>query len=298
MEYHKPVLLNESVEGLAIQPDGIYVDLTYGGGGHSKEILKRLERGRLIAFDQDEDANANKVDDERLTLVNQNFSYLKNFLKLYNALPVDGILADLGISSHQIDEAERGFSIRFDAELDLRMNQKSSLTAKEIINNYQEADLKRMFFEFGDVENAYKLSLLIAEKRKESPINTTFQFLNAIERCAPRGKENKYFAKVFQALRIEVNNELEALKEMLVQALDVLKPSGRLVVISYHSLEDRLVKNFIKSGNFKGIIEQDFYGNNLSPFKMISRKAIVPSEQEIDINKRSRSAKLRIAEKK
>jgi 16S rRNA (cytosine1402-N4)-methyltransferase len=298
MEYHKPVLLNESIEGLAIQPDGIYVDLTYGGGGHSKEILKRLERGRLIAFDQDEDANANKLDDERLTLVNQNFSYLKNFLKLYNALPVDGILADLGISSHQIDEAERGFSIRFDAELDLRMNQKSSLTAKEIINNYQEADLKRMFFEFGDVENAYKLSLLIAEKRKESPINTTFQFLNAIERCAPRGKENKYFAKVFQALRIEVNNELEALKEMLVQALDVLKPSGRLVVISYHSLEDRLVKNFIKSGNFKGIIEQDFYGNNLSPFKMISRKAIVPSEQEIEINKRSRSAKLRIAEKK
>ena len=298
MEYHKPVLLNESVEGLAIQPDGIYVDLTYGGGGHSKEILKRLERGRLIAFDQDEDANANKLDDERLTLVNQNFCYLKNFLKLYNALPVDGILADLGISSHQIDEAERGFSIRFDAELDLRMNQKSSLTAKEIINNYKEVDLKRMFFEFGDVENAYKLSLLIAEKRKESPINTTFQFLNAIERCAPRGKENKYFAKVFQALRIEVNNELEALKEMLVQALDVLKPSGRLVVISYHSLEDRLAKNFIKSGNFKGIIEQDFYGNNLSPFKMISRKAIVPSEQEIEINKRSRSAKLRIAEKK
>ncbi len=298
MEYHNPVLLKECIEGLNINPTGIYVDVTFGGGGHSKEILKHLTTGKLYAFDQDEDAVKNKIEDERFVLIKQNFRYLKNFLKLYNALPIDGLLADLGVSSHQFDEADRGFSIRYDAKLDMRMDRKSKLTAAEVINTYSEEDLKRIFKLYGEVNNAGYLASIIFHSKKEKNIETVNDLKVAITKCVRKGKENQYYAQVFQALRIEVNKELEALQELLVQSLEVLKPNGRLVVMSYHSLEDRLVKNYMRSGKFEGEVEKDFYGNQLTPFKQITRKPIVPTEEEVETNSRARSAKLRVAEKK
>lgn len=298
MEYHNPVLLKECIDGLNINPEGIYVDVTFGGGGHSREILKHLTTGKLYAFDQDDDAVKNKIDDPRFVLIKQNFRYLKNFLKLYNALPIDGLLADLGVSSHQFDEAERGFSIRFDAKLDMRMDQNGKLTAAEVLNTYSEEDLKRIFRIYGEVDNAGYLASIIFHSRKTKAIETVNDLKVTITKCVKRGKENQYYAQVFQALRIEVNKELEVLEELLTQSLEVLKPNGRLVVMSYHSLEDRLVKNFMRSGKFEGEVEKDFFGNQLTPFKQITRKPIVPKEEELGLNTRSRSAKLRVAEKK
>lgn len=297
MEYHNPVLLKDCIDGLNIDPKGIYVDVTFGGGGHSREILKHLTTGKLYAFDQDEDAVKNKIVDERFVLIRQNFRYLKNFLKMYNALPIDGLLADLGVSSHQFDEADRGFSTRFDAKLDMRMDQGGKLTAADVLNTYTEEDLKRIFKEYGEVENAGRLAYQIVHGRNEKKIVTVNDLKEAIEKCVKRGRENKYYAQVFQALRIEVNKELDALKELLIQSLEVLKPGGRLVVISYQSLEDKLVKNIIRSGKFEGEVEKDFFGNQLAPYKAITRKAIIPTEQEVIQNSRARSAKLRIAEK-
>lgn len=297
MQYHNPVLLKECIEGLNIDPAGTYVDVTFGGGGHSREILKHLTTGKLYAFDQDADAEQNKIDDERFVLVRQNFRYMKNYLKMYNALPVDGILADLGISSHQIDVPERGFSTRFEGPLDMRMDQKGQVTAADVLNNYEEDKLKRMFSEYGEVENSNRLARTIVAARAERPIGTIDELKVAIKSCLKRGKENQYYAQVFQALRIEVNSEMVALKEMLMQTPDVLKQEGRLVVISYHSLEDRLVKNFIRSGKFEGDAEKDFYGNVLTPLKAVNRKPIIPTDEEIKNNSRARSAKLRIAEK-
>lgn len=295
--YHNPVLLSECIEGMAIRPNGIYVDVTFGGGGHSKEILRKLKKGQLIAFDQDADALENKPEDERFTLINSNFRYLKNFLQLYGAIPVDGILADLGVSSHQIDDPERGFSTRFEADLDMRMDRRQKLTAKSILNSYGEYELKTILSLYGELRNAGRIASLVVKGRKLTEISSTAQLKKLIRVCAPRNKEQKFFAQVFQALRIEVNEELASLKELLQQSLQVLKVGGRLVVISYHSLEDRLVKNFIKTGNFEGVLEKDFYGNPNQVFKPITRKPIVPGEEEIKRNNRSRSAKLRIAEK-
>jgi len=297
MSYHETVLLKESIDGLDVRAGGIYIDTTFGGGGHSEEILKKIGNGRLIAFDQDEDANANAISDERFTLVNANFRFMKNFLMYHKALPVDGIIADLGISSHQIDNAERGFSLRFDAELDLRMDRKGSKSAQTVLAEYSEEALKKMFFEFGELKQAYKISKAIGQHRKAKEIATLEDLKNAIGQFAERGKENKFYAKVLQALRIEINDEMNALKELLLQSLQVLKPGGKLVVIAYHSLEDRLVKNMMKTGNFEGTITKDFYGNEESPLKMITKQPIVPGIEEIERNKRSRSAKLRIAVK-
>ncbi|GAB4141242.1 MAG: 16S rRNA (cytosine(1402)-N(4))-methyltransferase RsmH [Bacteroidia bacterium] len=296
--YHKPVLLNECLEGLSIRPEGTYVDVTFGGGGHTRAILERLnEKGRVIAFDQDKDAVANVIDDPRFTLVQQNFRYLSNFLKLHKAIPVDGILADLGISSHQIDVPERGFSTRFEGPLDMRMNQSSGKTAADVINSYDERDLKRLFAEYGEVDNAGRLVRLIAEARVNMRIATVSDLKNIIQPCMPRGKEFQYLAKVFQALRIEINGEIEALRQMLQQVPEVLKPGGRIAVISYHSLEDRLVKNFFKSGDFEGKEEKDFYGNLIRPLYPVNRKPVLPTAEEIETNSRARSARLRIAEK-
>lgn len=297
-EYHIPVLLKESIDGLNIIPGGIYVDVTFGGGGHSAEILRRMSGGKLFAFDQDEDAIANKVNDERLILIHHNFRYLKNFLRYHGEEKIDGLLADLGVSSHEFDEAERGFSFRFEADLDMRMNRNCKLKASDILNEYEDTRLYYIFKNYGEVINPGKLVKKILEYRQQKQFKTTSDFRDAISSCMAKGKEIKYLAKVYQALRIEVNSELDALKEMLTQALDVLKPGGRLSVITYHSLEDRLVKNFFKSGNFEGDIEQDFYGNSKSPFELINRKVIVPNDEEIEINNRARSAKLRVAEKK
>ncbi|HEU4716841.1 MAG TPA: 16S rRNA (cytosine(1402)-N(4))-methyltransferase RsmH [Bacteroidia bacterium] len=296
--YHKPVLLHECLEGLNIRSEGRYVDVTFGGGGHSKAILDRLGKsGRLIAFDQDEDALANAPDDPRFLLVQQNFRYLKNFLRLHQAIPVDGILADLGISSHQIDEPLRGFSTRFDGPLDMRMNRNASRTAADVVNTYGEQELKKMFSEYGEVENAGRLARLIAEERGKKKITTVEDLRTIATKIAPKGKEFRYLAKVFQALRIEINAEVEALKQLLMQAQEVLGPGGRLVVISYHSLEDRLVKNFFRAGNFSGEQEKDFYGNVIRPLREITRKPVTPGEKEVEENSRARSAKLRIAEK-
>lgn len=295
--YHRPVLLKESINGLAIKPDGVYVDATFGGGGHSAEILKQLSSGKLVAFDQDDDAMNNKFDDERFIFVNSNFIFLKNFLMFYKVMPVDGILADLGISSYQIDEPSRGFSTRFDGALDMRMNNNIDLDAGKVINNYSENELKEIFSKYGEIRNSGKLASVLINKRKEKRITTTEELKNAIRSCVIKKNENKYFAQVFQAIRIEVNDELGALKKFLKETANVLKPGGRLVVISYHSLEDRLVKNFMKSGNFKGEIKKDFYGNPQIDFKLINKKPIIPAEAEIKVNKRARSAKLRIAEK-
>ncbi len=296
MEYHNPVLLKECIEGLNINPEGTYVDVTFGGGGHSREILKHLTTGKLYAFDQDEDAVKNKIQDDRFVLIKQNFRFLKNFLKMYNALPIDGLLADLGVSSHQFDEAGRGFSIRFDAKLDMRMDQQAKQSAADVLTNYTEEELKRVFKMYGEIENAGRLANVIFHARKETPIQTVNDLKTAIEKCVRRGRENQYYAQVFQALRIEVNKELDVLEELLLQTLDVLKPGGRLVVIAYHSLEDRLVKNMMRSGKLEGDVEKDFYGNKLTPFDLITRKPIVPSEAELNANSRARSAKLRIAQ--
>jgi len=292
-------MLQECIEALNIKPNGTYVDVTFGGGGHSREIMKHLGKGgRLIAFDQDADAQQNMIDDERFVFVDQNFRYLKNFCRLHGAIPVDGILADLGVSSYQFDQADRGFSIRFDAELDMRMNQSSELTAKQVVNTYAEADLHRIFGIYGEIQNAKSLARTIATARLNGPLNTIADLKNAVAGLIPRGKENKYLAQVFQALRIEVNQELEALKDFLTQTTDVLGAGGRLVVMSYHSLEDRLVKNFIAKGKFSGEVEKDFYGNDQKPLEAVSRGAITATEEEIIENNRARSAKLRIAVKR
>ena len=298
-EYHNPVMLAECIEGLAIKPSGKYIDVTFGGGGHSREILKHLGKdGLLVAFDQDVDAQRNAIDDDRFVFVDQNFRYLKNFSRLHGAVPADGILADLGVSSHQFDQADRGFSTRFDAELDMRMDQSATLTAKEVVNKYDEADLHKIFGMYGEIQNAKSLARTIVTARLNAPINTIADLKSVIAGLIPRGKENKYLAQVFQALRIEVNQELEALQDFLKQTVDVLAVGGRLVVMSYHSLEDRLVKNFIAKGKFSGELEKDIYGNDNRPFDAVSRKAIVASDEEIKTNNRARSAKLRIAVKK
>lgn len=297
MEYHRPVLLQACVEGLNIKQDGIYVDATFGGGGHSRSILDKLTAGRLVAFDQDVDAQENSLEDDRFMLVQQNFRYLKNILKMHRLLPVQGILADLGVSSHQFDVPDRGFSIRFDGKLDMRMDQQGPLTAAEMVNTYAEEDLSRIFWLYGEVKNARKLAKVLVAARDKQSIHTISELKKAIDPCVIRAKEKQYLAQVFQALRIEVNDELGALKSFLKQTVDVLEPGGRLVVMSYHSLEDRLVKHFIRSGNFEGKVEQDFYGNVIKPLKAINNKVIVPDEEEINANPRARSAKLRIAEK-
>jgi len=298
MSYHNPVMLNESVDGLDIKKDGIYVDVTYGGGGHSKAILKRLgDKGRLIAFDQDADVEANVVKDERLVLVPQNFRYLKNYLKMYGIQQIDGLLADLGVSSHQFDVGERGFSIRFDGPLDMRMSKSNLVTAAKIVNEYSEEDLVRLFREYGEINNAKKLVFEIVSKRMGSKFKTTTDLIEVAEKLVPGKMKNKYLAQVFQALRIEVNSELDVLKDLLMQSKEVIKPSGRLVVITYHSLEDRLVKNFLKNGSFSGELEKDFFGNQLVDFKLITRKPLTPSNEELQLNNRARSAKLRIAER-
>ena len=296
--YHRPVLLQACMEGLNIKPDGVYVDVTFGGGGHSKEILKHLSaKGKLFAFDQDADAKANVPDDKRLVFIPQNFAYMQNFLRMYGATQVDGILADLGVSSHQFDVADRGFSIRFDGALDMRMNQSAAKTAAKILNEYKEEDLYRIFKQYGEVENTGKLVKAISEARLIQTIESIAEFKEAIKNCIPKMQEHKYLAKVFQALRIEVNEEEEVLKSFLQQTFEVLKPGGRLVVISYHSLEDRLVKNFTKTGNIHGEIKKDFFGNIYRPFDLMNKKPVVPPEEEIKINTRARSAKLRVAEK-
>lgn len=300
-EYHRPVMLSEALDGLNIRPDGTYVDVTFGGGGHSRAILERLgEDGRLYAFDQDEDAKveSGKVRDERMTFINENFRYLKSFLRLHGVRKVDGILADLGVSSHQFDVAERGFSTRFDGALDLRMDRRGEVTAADLVNNLDENELGRLLKLYGELPNARQMAKAIVRARGEKTIVTTSDLKAAVSHHLPRGMENKYLAMLFQALRIEVNGELEALKEMLQQACEVLVPGGRLVVISYHSLEDRLVKNFIKSGNFEGEVEKDFYGNVLSPMKAVSRGTIQASDAELQVNNRARSARLRVAERK
>ncbi|MGI4022296.1 MAG: 16S rRNA (cytosine(1402)-N(4))-methyltransferase RsmH [Janthinobacterium lividum] len=297
--YHTPVMLQECIAALAIKPEGIYVDVTFGGGGHSRQILNQLNKnGRLLAFDQDEDAKQNVPDDKRFTFVEQNFRYLKNYCRLYDAIPVNGILADLGVSSHQFDQAERGFSVRFDADLDMRMNKGGNLTAKIIINTYTEEELHRIFGMYGELQNAKTLAKTVVMSRLNQPIGTIAELKIAIQNLIPKGKENKYLAQVFQALRIEVNQELEALQEFLVQSAEVLEPGGRLVVISYHSLEDRLVKNFIAKGKFRGEVEKDFFGNDQKPLDAVSRGAVTASEEELKNNNRARSAKLRIAVKR
>ena len=297
--YHRPVLLRESVEALNIHPDGTYVDLTFGGGGHSIAILENLKEGRLIAFDQDPDSekNASRVTSKSFSFFRANFRFFKKYLKILKIEMVDGILADLGVSSHQIDEADRGFSTRFNAELDMRMDQKGSLTARKIIQNYSVDELHKIFGMYGEIKNAKTLAIALANARAGTPIKTVADLKNVLSRYAPKNRENKYFAQVFQALRIEVNDELAALKEMLIDAVDVLRPGGRLVVISYHSLEDRIVKHFIQRGKFEGMVEKDIYGNEIKPLKSVIRKPIIPSESELSENSRSRSAKLRVAEK-
>ncbi|WP_406845273.1 16S rRNA (cytosine(1402)-N(4))-methyltransferase RsmH [Flavobacterium soyae] len=297
MEYHNPVLLHPTVDGLNIKPDGIYVDVTFGGGGHSKEILRRLgPNGKLFAFDQDEDALANALPDERFTLINENFRFIKRFLRFYGVKGVDGILADLGVSSHQFDVPERGFSTRFDAGLDMRMSQKNDLNAYRVVNEYEEQDLRRVFFDYGELKNAPVLARTIVEARRDYPIKTTDELKDVLKKFLPEKVRNKILAQIYQAIRIEVNQEMDVLKEFIEQSLEILNPGGRLSVISYHSLEDRLVKRFIKNGMFEGEPERDFYGNYSVPFKTIG-KLIVPDDAEIKINNRARSAKLRIAEK-
>lgn len=297
MEYHNPVLLQASVDGLNIKPDGIYVDVTFGGGGHSAAILKRLgPNGKLFAFDQDEDALANALQDERFVLINENFRFIKRFLRFYGVKSVDGILADLGVSSHQFDVAERGFSTRFDAELDMRMSQKSDLTAFKVINDYDELNLKRIFLDYGELKNAPAIARTILEAREQQPIKTTDELKDILAKYLPERVRNKILAQIYQAIRIEVNQEMDVLKEFLEQSLEILNKEGRLSVISYHSLEDRLVKRFVKNGMFEGEPERDFFGNFSVPFKTIE-KLIVPDDAEIKINNRARSAKLRIAEK-
>ncbi|MBO0950244.1 16S rRNA (cytosine(1402)-N(4))-methyltransferase RsmH [Fibrella forsythiae] len=304
-EYHNPVMLAECIDGLALKPGGVYVDVTFGGGGHSRAILNAMvpdakgNAGKLLVFDQDPDARANAaaIDDPRLTFIAANFRNLKRYLRLYGVRQVDGILADLGISSHQIDTPERGFSTRFEADLDMRMNQQGDLTARQVVNSYPEAELHRILGMYGELTNARTAAAALVSGRANQSIQTINDLKDALKRCAPRGKENKYFAQVFQALRIEVNDELKVLEEFLEQTPEVLSPGGRLVVMSYHSLEDRLVKNFINKGKFSGEVEKDLFGNEIKPLHSVTRKPIEASTDEVARNPRARSAKLRIAEK-
>lgn len=297
--YHIPVLLKESIEGLNLKKGGIYVDVTFGGGGHSKEILRQMDKScRLFSFDQDEDAERNIVDDDRFTFVRSNFRYIKNFMKYHGVDKVDGILADLGVSSHHFDDSERGFSFRFDGKLDMRMNKRAGMTAADIVNNYDEERLANLFYLYGELKNSRKLASVLVKRRAMQPFDTIGDFLEVVKPLYGREREKKELAKVFQSLRIEVNQEMEALKEMLYSATEILKPGGRLSVITYHSLEDRMVKNIMKTGNVEGKMEQDFFGNVQTPFKLVNNKIIVPTDEEINSNPRSRSAKLRIAEKK
>jgi len=296
--YHIPVLLHESIDGLAIKSGGIYVDVTFGGGGHSKEILRRLdEKAHLYSFDQDPDAEKNIVNDDRFTFVRSNFRYLKNWMRYYGVDHIDGLLADLGVSSHHFDDETRGFSFRFDAPLDMRMNKRAGTTAAEILNTYDEEQLADIFYIYGELKNARKIASIIAKTRNEKKIETTGDLMSATEKLFQREREKKEMAKMFQALRIEVNHEMDALKEMLNGAKDLLGEGGRLSVITYHSLEDRIVKNMMKAGNVEGKIKQDFFGRIEAPFRLINNKVIVPSDEEQQQNPRSRSAKLRIAEK-
>lgn len=296
--YHIPVMLSECLEGLQIDPNGTYVDVTFGGGGHSRAIFEKLSsKGRLIAFDQDKDAQQNTWEAPNFTFIAANFSHISNHLRLLGISQVDGILADLGVSSHQFDETTRGFSFRGDAELDMRMNQNQSFSAKAIVNEYEEEDLVRIFRNFGEIANARKLTNTILTARKSQQIHTTGELTQIIESCAPKHREHKYFAQVFQALRIEVNGEMDALEQLLHQCAKLLKPGGRLVVMSYHSLEDRMVKNYMKRGSITGEVTKDFFGNLLKPFNEVNRKPIAPTEEEKEQNTRARSAKLRIAER-
>jgi 16S rRNA (cytosine1402-N4)-methyltransferase len=296
--YHRSVLLTESVEAMNINPGGRYVDATFGGGGHAGDILKRLTTGKLYAFDQDEEAIANRPNDPNLIMIHSNFKHIRNFLLLYNAIPVNGILADLGVSSHQFDSPERGFSTRLEGRLDMRMDKRSRITAGEVVNTYSENALRDIFFAYGEVAQAARAASLIVHARKEQPVETTTDLMNILKPVVPAGKENKFFAQLFQSLRIEVNRELDALKEFLLSVPAILISGGRLVIISYHSLEDRLVKNYLRSGNWEGTLEKDFYGNVISPFRIITRKPVRPSDAEINENSRARSARLRVAEKK
>ncbi len=295
--YHLPALLNESIAGLNLRPEGIYVDVTFGGGGHSRAILEKLTTGRLIAFDQDADAAANVINDERFTLLNQNFRYLKNNLRYIGIDAIDGLIADLGVSFHQFDEQERGFSFRGDAELDMRMNRQAPVKASDILRTYDEEKLAGIFYNYGELTTSRKLAAAIVKARAVKPVTTVGELMAALSGLVPPREENKFRARLFQSLRIEVNSELDALKEMLTQALQVMKQGGRMAVITYHSLEDRLVKNFFRTGNFEGESEKDFYGNVSTPLMAVNRKVIVPSEEEIMNNSRARSARLRIAEK-
>ncbi len=294
--YHNPVLLNECIEGLNINPDGIYVDVTFGGGGHSRAILERLKGGHLYAFDQDADAAGNAFADERFTFIPQNFRYMKNFIQLYANSKVDGILADLGVSSYQFDTPEKGFSTRFEGRLDMRMNRNNPIDAANIVNTYEVTALAGVFSRYGELRNAMAIARDIASAREYKPLETTTDLKDAVAAHLPKGQENKTLAQIFQALRIEVNQEMEALETFLSQCPEVLKPGGRLVVMSYHSLEDRMVKNFMRSGNADGVIEKDFFGNQNTPYKLITHKPIVPGDEEIARNSRARSAKLRVGE--
>lgn len=295
--YHLPALLDESIAGLNLRPDGVYVDVTFGGGGHSRAILSHLTTGRLIAFDQDLDAAVNIINDERVTFLNQNFRYLKNNLRYLGYKEIDGLIADLGVSFHQFDEQERGFSFRSDAQLDMRMNRKSGIRASDLLRTYDEEQMAGVFYRYGELDNSRKIARAVVKARQTKPVLTVKDLSDAVESLVPFNQENKFYAKLFQSLRIEVNREMDALTEMLTQALQILKPGGRMVVITYHSLEDRLVKNFIRTGNFDGTAEKDFYGNLIVPFRAINRKVIVPSEEEVSKNNRARSAHMRIAEK-
>jgi len=298
MEYHNPVLLKETVDGLNIKPDGVYIDVTFGGGGHSREIMSRLgPNGKLFGFDQDEDAQANIIDDERFVLIPENFRFIKRYLRFHSIKEVDGILADLGVSSHQFDVAERGFSTRFNSDLDMRMSKKTDLDAYKVVNEYDEAEIKRVLFDYGELKNAGAMAHVLVTARVEGAIKNSEQLKQVLARFLPGHKSNKIMAQIYQAIRIEVNQEMDVLKEFLVQTLEILKPGGRLSVISYHSLEDRLVKRYMRNGMFEGEPERDFFGNFEVPFKIIE-KLIVPSDAEIKLNNRARSAKLRVAEKK
>ncbi len=298
MKYHEPVLLKPSVDALNVSEGGVYVDLTFGGGGHSREILSRFSEGRLLAFDQDKDAMANVPDDERFCFVRSNFRYVSNFLRYYNVLPVDGVIADLGISSWQIDAAERGFSFRYDAPLDMRMNRESEKTAADLLNDLPAEELLRVFRTYGELKSPVSFVKSIMAERKNTRIETTGQLADIAQKHVPANRRNKFLAQVFQALRIELNQEMQVLEEMLLQMADVIKPGGRLVVLSYHSLEDRMVKNLIRSGNLEGRVEKDFYGNPLTPFEAVNRKPILADEKEMEKNSRARSVRMRVAIRK
>jgi 16S rRNA (cytosine1402-N4)-methyltransferase len=297
MEYHNPVLLNECIEGLDIKPTGIYVDVTFGGGGHSKLILKNLDGGKLYAFDQDKNAHENALSGDGFKLINANFRHLKNFLRMEGVRKIDGLLADLGVSSHQFDVAERGFSIRFDGELDMRMNTNSPLSAKQVVNEYGQQDLANILFKYGELRNSRAIAREIVNAREIETIVTTNQLIEVVGHMVPEKNRNQFLARIFQAIRIEVNDEMKALEEMLLDAVDMLNEGGRLVVMSYHSLEDRMVKNLMKKGNIEGVLEKDFFGNPIKDLKEVTRKVMVATKEQITENSRARSAKLRIAEK-